>query len=165
MKNTAAIFLTLIIFLFGCVGNSEEKTPVYNGTHLQIGVVGNEKLPQFVNVAYSSIELESLVDDNENYDGLFITPDAFSEADKEKYVSFFNSISYPVYFFNIQGYKYNAFVKENVSLKITETKNSPYVQGFKNKGDGERTTWGFYLEESGENITIDLMLRIFDTIE
>ncbi|MDX8367957.1 hypothetical protein [Cytobacillus sp. IB215665] len=106
-----------------------------------------------------------MVDDNEDYDGLFITLDAFSEADKEKYVSFFNSVSYPVYFFNIQGYKYNAFVKENVSLKIIETKNSPYVQEFKNKGDGERTTWGVYLEESEENIIKDLMLRIFDTIE
>ncbi|MDX8367958.1 hypothetical protein [Cytobacillus sp. IB215665] len=50
MKNTAPTFLTLIIFLFGCVGNSEEKTPVHNRTYLQIAVVGNGKLPELLRI-------------------------------------------------------------------------------------------------------------------
>ncbi|MDV2888570.1 hypothetical protein RYX45_25750, partial [Alkalihalophilus pseudofirmus] len=77
--------------------------------------VGNSQLPKFTNVSYEHTTLDSLLKNRTQYDALIVTKDAFSEADKDKYVPLFNEIKYPVFFFGIEDFRIFAFTKEGVT--------------------------------------------------
>lgn len=158
------LVLALLIMLYGC--SNINTNLEYRGDFLDIGVVGNSQLPEFVNIEYIKLELNYLVENDAEYDALIITQDAFSEADKDKYVSFFNEIQYPVFFIGLEGYQAFAFTRKGITLDMARVENSAYVQGFKNANTKESQKWRFYLPETNKHKDTDkeMLLRIFEVL-
>ncbi|STO53250.1 hypothetical protein [Exiguobacterium aurantiacum] len=132
---TGVLFSVLLV---GC-GNpnfhSQEKNMNhqvgnYEGRILEIAVIGDQELPEINNVKYENIKLSALDHNVSTFDAIIITESAFSEADKEKYVPFFNTVKYPVFFFGTEGFMDFAFVSENTTMEMAANEESGYVQGF-----------------------------------
>jgi hypothetical protein len=128
--------------------------------------VGNTSLSKFKNVSYQKKEFSDVTNDRVTYDALIITKDAFSEADKEKYIQLYNSIKYPVFFFGTENVKDFAFLSENTSIDMAKIRDSGYVQGFINM-EGTRTKWDLHLPNNPSDLDKNkkMLIRMFKIIE
>ncbi|MDP5273878.1 hypothetical protein [Chengkuizengella axinellae] len=136
------------------------KEPTYNGRSLEIGVVGDKVFPAFDRITYTRVELDSLVPEESQFDAIFITEDAFLQADNVKYVPFFNQVLYPIYFIGMEDHMSFAFTFEEITLDMAKNENSAYIQGIKNEADGTRKNWGVYREHS--ETMKELLLILFN---
>ncbi|MBD1373955.1 hypothetical protein IC620_16555 [Hazenella sp. IB182357] len=168
MKYNTIVICVLSLILFGCSKTNSIDSTKYEGRHLEIAVIGEKKLGIHPNVSFIHTELESLLQNkNTQYDALIITKDYFSEADKDRYSSFFTNLNYPVFFLGLEGYQDFAFTQAGVSLKNAKDDNGAYTQGFKYNADGTKQQWDFYLpnDSSPDESTDNSMLyRIFNAI-
>ncbi|WP_312475256.1 hypothetical protein [Neobacillus sp.] len=161
------IIMSLAFLLMGCGKGENAKEHIeYNGNDLKIAIVGNDVLSNFKNISYQKRELDSLINDKEIYDALIITKDAFSEADQEKYIEFYNKVKYPVFFFGTEGFRDYAFLNKNMTIDMAKSNNAGYVQGFINV-DGQRTKWELNLPDnpSSTDKNRKMLIRIFKLIE
>jgi hypothetical protein len=163
------ILLLCFSLLYGCSNSNSEsnKNIEYDGDYLKIGVIGDSSLPKFNNISYENKTLESLVNSELEFDALIITENAFPEADKNKYVSFYNKVKYPVFFFGIDGFRDFAFTKQDITMDMARDENSAYVQGFKDPSGENSQHWKFYLPEgsnSQKNNDQKMLLRIFEVL-
>lgn len=159
--------LLMLSLLFGCSNKEATEKLEYNGKYLQIGIVGDfSSLPKFSNTMYESVDLDGLTTSEPEYDAIIVMKDAFPQADKEQYVSFFNEIAYPVFFFGIEGFKDFAFTTEGVTLNMAKDKNGAFVQGFKNSDSEERKSWNIYAPEDlkESNINKYMVLQILESL-
>jgi hypothetical protein len=153
MNKKVALIFVIVFLLFGCSkkqSTESENDPIakYNGSALKIAVVGDKKFPKISKVTFIKKELKDLVTNNEeSFDAIIITKDAFKEADKDEYVSFFNSGRYPVFFYGTEDLRAFAFTNKNLTMKMEKRKNPPYVQGYINK-DNKKTYWNLSLPEN-----------------
>lgn len=142
-KKVALIFL-IVFLLLGCskkqtVVSEEDPIKKYNGNELKIAVVGDKKFPKINKVTFIKKRLSDVVNNNEeSFDALIITKDAFKEADKNEYVSFYNSVRYPVFFYGTENLRAFAFTNKNITIEMEKRNNTPYVQGYINK-DNKKT--------------------------
>ena len=118
------------------------------GYSLIIAVVGNEsELPKFSSVSYQKSELDNLVTkEEENFDALIITKEAFSEADKDQFVEYFNKVKYPVFFYDAKGISDDAFLEKGVTLDSSKINSSAFIRGYLNK-EKERVKWVLHLPD------------------
>ncbi|MBX9957938.1 hypothetical protein H7T43_24065 [Peribacillus simplex] len=174
-KKLSLIFLLLsILIISGCVKSSESKekqevgtTNNYEGASLKIGVVGNEdKLPKFSNVSYQKRELNDLVNNQEeNFDALIITNEAFSEADKDQFVEYFNKVKYPVFFYEAKGISDDAFLEKGVTLESSKINSSAYIRGYVNK-EKERVKWVLHLPDNkNKSDKENIFIQLFEIID
>lgn len=175
MKKYLVITLLMMFFLLvGCSNNSSEslknndlsKEDNYSERLLTIVVVGDQDLGDIENVTFIKKTPEEMLKGNEKYDAVIITKSAFEEVEKDKYVTFYNTVQYPVFFFGLESTKYFAFVYEKVSLEAAHDNTSSYIQGFQNIEDG-RKTWEINLPESPSNYDKNegSINRIIDILE
>lgn len=175
MKKLIILFTSLFLLSIsaGCSTNNassagpikKEKT---NAPSFKIAIVGDEqKLAHFDNISYQNRELSYLTNNNEeSFDALIITKEAFQEADKEKYVEFFNNVKYPVFFFGIKGTATTAFLEENTSIEDAKIRNFSFTKGYVNQNK-EQLTWDFHLPSnpSKDDKNKKMLERIFKTLE
>lgn len=156
----------MIIFfiLNACSGNTNELQ--YYGKPLEIGVIGDYELPElFVDIKYIKIDFNQLIENDKKYDAILITEDVFWEADKDKYVSFFNDIDFPVFFIGMEGFQDFAFTTEGINLNMSRTENSAYIQGFKNANKLDSVHWHFYLDNENKDYKKELLLKVFELLD
>jgi len=163
--NKHVVFILIVTFFMFC-GCTKKEIYRYEGEPLEIAVAGDKKLPRFQNIVYDYVALADLDQSDTRYDGLIITRSAFPEADQDKYVPFFQSVKYPVFFYGADDFKYFAFTVEGMTIDMAKYENSPYVQGFKNLDDGTKIGWGFELPNDEKEKVDDkeMLLRIFNAI-
>lgn len=173
MKKIILIAISLVLLLVGCTkeenkisNENTDETMEYNGQELKIAVVGNNELSNFKNIKYHKKKLSTLVNDKELYDALIITKGAFSEADKEQYIGFYNKVKYPIFFFGTENFKDFAFLNENMTMETSKNNSAGYVQGFLN-GDNKRTKWELSLPDNptSSDKNRKMLVRIFELIE
>ncbi|HWJ80098.1 MAG TPA: hypothetical protein VNR61_18695 [Niallia sp.] len=162
------LFLSITLLLFGCTVEEGRDSNIsieelYNGKWLDIGVVGSAELPDVGNVKYEYVELNEVSNSDRVFDALLITPEAFEEADQNKYIDFYNSVDYPVFFFGIEDFQMFAFINENMTIENSSYgDDAAYVQGFKNI-NGKKE--GMQLVKSNTSDSDELMLvRTFNFI-
>ncbi|UTT44618.1 hypothetical protein [Exiguobacterium aurantiacum] len=170
---TGVLFSVLLV---GC-GNpnfhSQEKNMNhqvgnYEGRILEIAVIGDQELPEINNVKYENIKLSALDHNVSTFDAIIITESAFSEADKEKYVPFFNTVKYPVFFFGTEGFMDFAFVSENTTMEMAANEESGYVQGFNGRNTEDSISWRFFLPDGLEKDEVkdkELLVKVFNVID
>ncbi|MGE1166493.1 hypothetical protein ACQJ0Y_25405 [Peribacillus simplex] len=127
----------------------KELITVTAGYSLKIAVVGNEsEFPYFSSISYHKRELDNLVtNEEENFDALIITKEAFSEADKDQFVEDFNKVKYPVFFYEAKGISDDAFLEKGVTLDSSKINSSAYIRGYLNK-EKERVKWVLHLPDN-----------------
>ena len=173
-KKLSLIFLLLsILIISGCVKNSESKekqegvTTKTEGYSLKICVVGNEnELPEFSSIYYQKRELDNLVtNEEENFDALIITKEAFSEADKDQFVEYFNKVKYPVFFYEAKGISEDAFLEKGVTLESSKINSSAFIRGYLNK-EKERVKWVLHLPDNkNKSDKENIFIQLFEIIE
>lgn len=155
-------FLVILIFLSGCTPsksheyNHDNLLEMYKGAPLEIGVVGSDDLPAVGNVIYDYIQLNE-ISNYEEFDALIIMPEAFTEADKNDYINFYNTVKYPIFFFGMQNLHMFAFTNENMTMETSKDDDElAYVQGFKNV-NGKKEGIQFYKGDySDEQILVEI---------
>lgn len=152
-----------MMLLYGCNENENRISDSYNGNKLEIGVVGSE-LPMVKNVEYTYVKLNEIYNNNSlNFDALIITPEEFSEADKVKYVSFYDKVEYPVLFFGEKDFRIFAFTNENMSIEESKDDNDSYIEGFRNV-DGAKEGIGF-IKSSDTDTDTEMLIRLFNYLD
>ncbi|CAG9622474.1 hypothetical protein [Sutcliffiella rhizosphaerae] len=97
---------------------------------------GQDELIEIENVKYVNISAEDMLNDNKKYDALII----FAKC----YVSFYNPVQYPVFFFGLENTNIFAFLFENVGMDSAYDESAKYIQGFQNS-EGGRQSWAISL--------------------
>lgn len=183
-KNSLVLLGLVLLLLNGCINaendnkNTEHPEAAkhsshqlkYEGTPLKIAVAGNEKLAQFDNVSYQDRDLEYLsTNDEESFDALIITKDAFQEADKEEYVEFFRKVKYPVFFIGTEKLSLSAFLEKGTTLEMAKVNQTAYVQGYKNTEnmDTNEEQWNLHLPErpTEQDKNGKILVRIFEIVK
>lgn len=164
------VLIACSILLSGCSDSQAElvEAPMHEGKFLKVAVVGDHVFPEIGNVAYENTTLESLRNQNSEVDVLIVTESAFTEADKDKYVSFFTEVPYAVFFYGINGYNDFAFTIEKITLDMAADEGSAIVQGFKNRYKEDGMSWGFDLPDDRdytEDQDEELLLKIFQLVD
>lgn len=160
-------WVSFLFFLYGCVDTTvsienDVNKEIYQGDFLIVGVVGSKKLPDVGNVEYEYIELSDVIGEKGEFDALIITSEAFSEADNNNYISFYDRVEFPVFFFGLDGVKMFAFTNENMNIENSKYDNAAYVEGFKNV-NGKKERVAFYKSGQSDSDT-DMLIRIFNSL-
>lgn len=159
MKKIVFFLVTLVIF-YGC---SEKEKEIYQGEFIEVGVVGSQSLPNIQNVQYKNVELSDVKGKNGEFDVLIITPEAFTEADKDKYINLYETIEYPVLFFGMKYFKMFAFTTEGMTIETSKDDNVAYVEGFKNVG-GEKEGISIYKSENENQSDTEMLIIAFNKL-
>lgn len=145
--------IIIVLFIYNRLESEKyqpkELVTVTAGYSLIIAVVGNEsELPKFSSISYQKSELDNLVtNEEENFDALIITKEAFSEADKDQFVEYFNKVKYPVFFYDAKGISDDAFLEKGVTLDSSKINSSAFIRGYLNK-EKERVKWVLHLPDN-----------------
>ena len=163
------LFLALVA-LYGCsdtnVSNEKSSSKeIYEGSFLEVAVVGSKSLPDIENVQYEYVELGDINGNKEEFDALIVTSEAFTEADKNKYNDLYDTIEYPVFFFGMKDFKMFAFTNRAMTIETSKDENAAYVEGFKNV-DGKKEGLAFYQSEGNTKklSDADMLIRIFNSL-
>lgn len=159
MKKIMILLATLVI-LFGC---SEMEKDIYQGEFIEVGVVGSQSLPDIQNVQYKNVELSDVKGKKEEFDVLLITPEAFLDADKDKYINLYETIEYPVLFFGMKDFRMFAFTTEGMTIETSQDDNVAYVEGFKNV-DGEKEGIKIYKSENENQSDTEMLIITFNKL-
>ncbi|WP_068604184.1 hypothetical protein [Paenibacillus swuensis] len=125
MKKILFTMWASMFILIGCTDQNEPRED-YIGGPLKIALLSSNKQQDLKNIDFEMIEdLDTLATASKPYDGLIIAEDRLQEADQEKYVSFYDKVTYPIFFWGTEN-----------------------TQGFKNNGDGSKKTWELNLPDS-----------------
>ncbi|WP_048600269.1 hypothetical protein [Rubeoparvulum massiliense] len=162
-KHVVLSIVFTMLFLFGC---SSDKTNEYSvESLLEIAVVGDYELPKITNVVYEYETLDHLSQSNYEYNALIITSSAFPEADEEKYVQFYKTVKYPVFFYGTENFQSFAFTKQGMTIAKSRSTSSPYVQGYKNNDDGTKLAWDFYRDSEKKSDDKQFLFSILNVIQ
>lgn len=162
------ICLVVLVFLCGCSDTNDSNDnslikDVYRGSLLEVGVVGSKSLPNVENIQYKYVELSEVSGKKGEFDVLIITPEAFTEADKNKYITLYENIEYPVFFFGMKDFKMFAFTNESMTIEDSKDDNVAYVEGFKNI-DGKKEGIKFYKSEEEDESDTDMLIKVFNSL-
>lgn len=156
-------FLATLVMLFGCsdtdASNEISRSRViYQGPFIEVGVAGSQQsLPNIENVQYKHVDLTDVNGIKEEFDVLIITPEAFPEADKDKYINLYESIEYPVLFFGMKDFKMFAFTTEGMTIENSKDDNVGYIEGFKNV-NGEKEGIKVYKSEKEKESDAEILI-------
>lgn len=167
------VFLATLVMLFGCSDtdasneNSRSKV-IYQGPFIEVGVAGSQQsLPDIENVQYKHVNLSDVNGKKEEFDVLIITPEAFTEADKDEYITLYETIEYPVLFFGMKDFSMFAFTAEGMTIENSKDENVAFIEGFKNV-NGEKEGIRVYKsekekeKESDAEILIIALNKLYD---
>ncbi|WP_148630418.1 hypothetical protein [Bacillus sp. E214] len=149
--------------------NNETKDELlsYDGPSLTIGVVGGNDFKESPKVIYENLTLEELSKNSKDdiLDALIIKKNAFEEADKDKYVSLYNSTKYPIFFYGTEDLQAFAFTDSGVTMDQVRVKNTAYVQGYLNLS-GEKQHWDLLLSNKPTNKEKNetMLIRILELV-
>ncbi|MUK87852.1 hypothetical protein GMD78_05495 [Ornithinibacillus sp. L9] len=171
MKKLVLGYLVLSVFLIGCNAENEYETPVYEGSDLDIGVIGEKPDVREENVHFQSItfdELESNVKDiSVELDAVFIMKEYLEQAGENKYAKVYSESNIP--FFFIESKKaYVPFINDDITYEeFPDVDDQMYATGIISKGEDEFQGWGFGLYNDTENETNirSTYSNIFEKIE
>ena len=94
---------------------------------------------------------------------LIITPEAFPEADKDKYINLYETIEYPVLFFGMKYFQMFAFTTEGMTIETSQDDNVAYVEGFKNV-DGDKEGIKIYKSENENQSDTEMLIIAFNKL-
>ncbi len=155
--------------LVGCsvdfhIGSYDDEV-YYDGSDLNIGVIGEIPDEDFDNVMFYSTDPESLK--VEEFDAYFITAPYFDELSQSEWTPVFSSIHVPVFFMNVDSIDL-VFQHEDLSYEQAEAyPATEHTTGFVHKDDG-MLGWGYGEPSNSTNIndTPDWIYHsIFNDIE
>jgi hypothetical protein len=90
---------------------------------LKIALLSNTAPVELDNIQYDVIDnLDTLLTTNVNYDGLVIYKDRFEEADQEKFVEFYNTVNFPVFFWGTENLKDYTFINKNMIIPLAQNR-------------------------------------------
>ena len=127
-------FIILITLLFICTSCSQEAnfdSPVYSGSKLKIGIVGDKPKIREKNISFIQLSMEDILQKKfKNLDSVFITKSYLKEAAKPQYAKIY--LQSPIPFSFIESEKvYLAFIDDQLSYEDAHTiKSGDYLVGF-----------------------------------
>ncbi|WP_426355162.1 hypothetical protein [Exiguobacterium sp. R-39] len=156
--------------LAGCGSDisKEVKASSYDGTYLNIGVIGEQPDLQEKNVKFSTLSFEELEDTNRvssKFDAVFITKDILKQADEEKYIKVYRKLDVPIFFLETtKGFL--PFVFENLTYDNASEVNDAYASGYLLEKKDSYRYWEYGLNNNQKNDknVKDVYSRIFETI-
>ena len=157
MKKIIVLFVTILI-LSGC---SEKQEDIYRGEFLEVGVVGSSLLPKIQNIQYKNVALSDVKGKKGEFKVLIITPEAFSEADQEKYIPLYESIEYPILFLGMKDFKMFAFTSKGMTIEKSKDDNVAYVEGFQHI-NGSKEAIQIYKSENENQTDKEMLIRTFN---
>lgn len=170
MKKFSKIFFLMLFMLCvlpGCTSNAI-VTPMYEGKHLVIGVIGEspeirEKNVNFKKMTFSQLkELHAPSD----FDAVFISKENLLEAADSEYAKIYKTSGIP--FFFIESMKsYLPFTQEEMSYdEFPDLSSDMYATGYFQYGE-QFQYWGYglYNDKQNKSNIEDVYTRIFATIE
>ncbi|MFS1515454.1 hypothetical protein V1503_02890 [Bacillus sp. SCS-151] len=175
MKKRILLFTTLVtLFLIILISTYTNKSTIqienYNGSKLNIGIIGTKPNTQFNNVIFHQLELQDIGENKQQYDAFMLTEEVFQEASlpENKGVFFRGNLKTPVFFIGLYkpywifAYDFGKTYNEELSYDYMG-----HTQGFLMMEDGSIRTWTISLknyEKNEENI-YDMYLNLFSLIE
>lgn len=157
MKKIIVLFATILI-ISGCSKKQEE---IYLGEFLEVGVVGSSLLPELQNIQYKNVALSDVKGKKGEFDVLIINPEAFSEADQEKYIPLYDSIEYPILFFGMKDFKMFAFTTKGMTIEKSKDDNVAYVEGFQHI-NGSKEFIQIYKSENETHTDKEMLIMAFN---
>jgi len=163
------VFLATLVMLFGCSNTdtsneNSRPTVIYQGPFIEVGVAGSQQsLPDIENVQYKQVDLSDVNGKKEEFDVLIITPEAFTEADKDEYITLYETIEYPVLFFGMKDFSMFAFTTEGMTIEKSKDDNVGYIEGFKNV-DGEKEGIKVYKSEKEKESDAEILITALNKL-
>lgn len=156
--------------LAGCGSDisTEVKASSYDGTYLNIGVIGEQPDLHENNVKFSTLSFEELEDTNRvssKFDAVFITKDKLKQADEEKYVKVYQKLDVPTFFLETtKGFL--PFVVEDLTYANANELEHSYASGYLQGKKDHYRYWEYGLNNDQKNNQIikDVYSQIFKTI-
>ncbi len=156
--------------LAGCGSDisTEVKASSYDGTYLNIGVIGEQPDLHEKNVKFSTLSFEELEDTkrvSSKLDAVFITKNNLKQADEEKYVKVYQKLKVPTFFLETtKGFL--PFVSEDLTYATASEVNDAYVSGYLQEKMDSYRYWEYGLDNNQKNDqnVKDIYFRIFETI-
>jgi hypothetical protein len=168
------LVLSLPFFLIACNNVNDlddtSNSDSYNGSDLNIGVVGELPELEVDNVHFTRIyfnELENDVDAiSEKFDSIFIMEDSLSEASQSQYAKVYSSLTIPTFFIKSKKSFIPFIVEDLVYEEVEFVKDLTYATGYLKISENEQKSWGFglYNDVENEKNIKDVYNRIFKTI-
>jgi len=125
------VFILLLFILASCSQQTNFHSPIYSGSSLKIGIVGEKPKIREENITFIPLTLEDILQKNFlTLDSVFITKKYLKEAAEPPYAKIY--LESPIPFVFIDSEKvYLAFVDEQLSYEDAHTiKSGDYAVGF-----------------------------------
>lgn len=161
------IIITLLFILVSCNQKTGQEinfhSPIYSGSKLKIGIVGDKPEIREKNISFIQLSMEDVLKKNfKNLDSVFITKDYLKEAAEPQYAKIY--LESPIPFVFIDSEKvYLAFLDDQLSYENAHTiKSGDYAVGF------YKDTYfglGLYNDIKNEKTIQDCYSRLFEIIE
>lgn len=163
--------LLLLIFVFtipaGCAPQTV-NTPLYEGRHLDIGIIGDVPKIREKNIRFTEMTLDNLKVSHKlsaAVDAVFIQKDYLSEAADSKYAEVYQKAGIPFFFIETKK-SYLPFVDEDLSYEeVPDMSSDTYATGYyQSGGKGQYWGYGLYNDQVNPSNIKDAYSRIFNTI-
>ncbi|WP_370297048.1 hypothetical protein [Rossellomorea marisflavi] len=179
IRGPLALMLLAMLFIGGCSESAdkpeekeekEEKQAIlqYEGTPLNIAVVGEDGPADFPGVTYHTYSMQNLANkDQLEYDAIIVMKSEFEEAAKKTFTPFFNTVDIPVFFSHADRIGLWAFTHEDSTLETAKRNSAGFIQGYRNAtAEEERTSWSYYLpDDPTEADRTKAWVGVFETVE
>ncbi|WP_204317760.1 hypothetical protein [Neobacillus sedimentimangrovi] len=157
------ILITLLFIITSCSQEANFDSPIYSGSKLKIGIVGDKPKIREKNISLISLSMEDILQNKfKNLDSVFITKRYLKEAAKPQYAEVY--LQSPIPFIFIESEKvYLAFIDDQLSYENAHTnKSEDYLIGFY-----KDTYWGLGLHNNikNEKTIQDCYSRLFVILE
>jgi hypothetical protein len=164
MKKILPVLLLIFVMLTGC--NSDTVyTPLYNGKHLIIGIIGNFPKVREENVKFKHINFDKIEDSknlSSEFDAIFIMKKYHSEAANIKYIDVYKNSGIPFFFIDSKK-DYIVIINGQLSYKDAPDNNDQsYATGIKD--ENHFCEYGLYNDKVNENNIKNVYTQIFTTI-
>ncbi|MGP4062892.1 hypothetical protein [Halobacillus sp. H74] len=163
--------IVFALLLVAACSEDNVKYKKYDGAPLNIAVVGespdiDNELINFIDFQMKEVGANTV---SNEYDSIFVMPDEFEEASKDKYVQLYKELTIPIFFID-SSKRALPFVREGMNYETAPEINNPYfATGYLYTG-GERDRadkWqiSLYNDVRNENNIQAAYALIFSKIE